>query len=166
MMASLNKFFSLVTAGERWLAGLGIGTIAVLLFADVFSREVFHYSLPWAQKLSLHLMILSGSLGVSLASSSGGHLRPEVGDHVLPKAILPGVVVLRELCVAGFCFFYSWIALGYVRQSHESGDVNVITGVPLWVIQGIFPAVFLVMAMKHLFYALIPAARPVHAGVH
>ena len=109
MMASLNKVFSLVTTGERWLAGLAIGTMAALLCADVFSREVFHYSLPWAQKLSLHLMIISGSLGVSLASSMGGHLRPEVGDHVLPKGILPGVAVFRELCVAGFCFFYFWI---------------------------------------------------------
>jgi TRAP-type C4-dicarboxylate transport system permease small subunit len=150
---------------ERLLAGLSIAVMAVLLFGDVFLREVFHISLPWAQKLSLHLMILSGSLGVSLASSAGAQLRPEVGDHVLPRLIQPSVVIFRELCTAAFCAFYAWIALKYVSQSREFGDVNVITGIPLWVVQATFPVVFAIMAIKHCIYAVMPSMRPVPAGV-
>lgn len=160
-----RRFLEIVTTIERVIAGLCIAGMAVLLFGDVFLREVFHLSLPWAQKLSLHFMILGGSLGVSLASSSGAHLRSEVGDQVLPKLIMPAVVTFREFCTAAFCGFYGWIAWKYVSQSREFGDVNVITGIPLWIVQATFPAVFGVMALKHLIYALKPRLRPVPAGV-
>ncbi len=161
----MRQFLDIITRLERVIAGFSIAIMAVLLFGDVFLREVFHISIPWAQKLSLHLMIFSGSLGVSLASSAGAHLRPEVGDHVLPKGILPYVVVFRELCTAGFCGFYAWIAFHYVAQSREFGDVNVITGIPLWIVQSIFPLVFSLMASKHLIYALMPTMRPAPAEV-
>ncbi len=140
--------------------------MAALLCADVFFREVFQYSLPWAQKLSLHLMILSGCLGVSLASSAGGHLRPELGDMILPKLIQPAVTAFREFCIASFCGFYFYIAFMYVQQSKDFGDANVITGVPMWVVQAIFPTVFFVMAIKHVIYATMPSMRPVSRGVH
>lgn len=161
----MRQFLDIITRMERFVAGLSIALMAVLLFGDVFLREVFHISIPWAQKLSLHLMIFAGSLGVSLASSAGAQLRPEVGDHVLPRLIQPSVVTFRELCTAGFCGFYSWIAFKYVSQSREFGDVNVITGVPLWVVQATFPTVFAVMAIKHFVYAVMPSMRPVPAGV-
>jgi len=162
----VRQLLDIVTRLERVIAGLSIATMALLLFGDVFLREVFHISIPWAQKLSLHLMIFSGSLGVSLASSAGAHLRPEVGDHVLPKWTQPSAVFFRELCTAGFCGFYALIAFRYVAQSREFGDVNVITGIPLWIVQSIFPLVFSLMASKHLIYALMPSMRPVSSGVH
>lgn len=162
----MKKLLEHLSTIERWVAGLSIAAMAVLLFSDVFFREVFHQSLPWAQKLSLHFMILAGCLGVSLASSSGGHLRPEIGDHVLPKLIQPAVTAFREFCIACFCGFYFYIALMYVQQSKDFGDVNVITGVPLWVVQAIFPTVFFVMAVKHVIYATMPSMRPVSRGIH
>ena len=161
----MKKLLEYLSTIERWVAGISIAAMAAFLFADVLSREVFQYSLPWAQKLSLHLMILAGCLGVSLASSSGGHLRPEIGDHILPKVIQPAMIAFREFCIACFCGFYFYIALMYVLQSKDFGDVNVITGVPLWIVQAIFPAVFLLMAIKHVIYATMPSMRPVSRGV-
>ncbi len=162
----MKKLLGYLSELERWVAGISIAAMAALLFSDVFSREVFHISLPWAQKLSLHLMILAGCLGVSLASSSGGHLRPEIGDHVLPKLIQPAMTAFREFCVACFCGFYFYIGLLYVQQSKDFGDMNVITGVPLWIVQAIFPTVFFLIAVKHAIYATMPSMRPVSRGVH
>ena len=162
----MKKLLEYLSTIERWVAGISIAAMAGFLFADVFSREIFHYSLPWAQKLSLHLMIFAGCLGVSSASSSGGHLRPEIGDHILPKVIQPAMTAFREFCIACFCGFYFYIALMYVLQSKDFGDVNVITGVPLWIVQAIFPSVFLLMAIKHGIYATMTSMRPVSRGVH
>lgn len=111
-------------------------------------------------------MIFAGCLGVSSTSSSGGHLRPEIGDHILPKVIQPAMTAFREFCIACFCGFYFYIALMYVLQSKDFGDVNVITGVPLWIVQAIFPSVFLLMAIKHGIYATMPSMRPVSRGGH
>jgi TRAP-type C4-dicarboxylate transport system permease small subunit len=162
----IHRGLQVIAGAERLIAGLSVGAMAVLLCADVILREVAGMSLPWAQKLSLHFMILAGCLGVSLASSAAGHLRPEVGDQILPKRILQGIVFLRELTTAVFCGYFAHIALAYVQQSKDFGDLNVITGVPLWVVQAIFPATFALMATKHIVFALFPSTRPVRAGVH
>lgn len=162
----MKKFVAFLTSVEQWIAGISIAFLAAILIGDVVSREVFRQSWPWAQKLGLHLMIFAGSLGVSLASSSGSHLRPEVGDQLFPKRWQPALTTLRELCVAGFCAFYVYISYSYVSQSREFGDVNVVTGVPVWIVQAVFPFVFLMVAIKHLIYAAMPSIRPIREGVH
>jgi TRAP-type C4-dicarboxylate transport system permease small subunit len=165
VIIAFKSTLAVIASIERVTAGVAIGCLAVLLLGDVVAREVFHQSIPWAQKLALHLMILAGSVGVSLTSSGGGHIRPEVGDRLLPRTIMPAVTAFREICIAVFCGFYFHISRAYVLQSKEFGDINVVTGIPLWIIQAVFPGVFLLMAAKHIVFALLPATRPAPKGV-
>lgn len=162
----MKRLIEIVTTIERLAAGLCISFLAIILIGDVLSREVFGHSWPWAQKLGLHLMIFAGGIGVSLASSKGSHLRPEVGDQILPKRLLPALTTLREFCVTAFCAFYLYISFVYVAQSKEFGDLNVVTGVPLWVVQAVFPFVFLMVTLKHLIYTVMPSTRPIKEGLH
>jgi TRAP-type C4-dicarboxylate transport system permease small subunit len=162
LAALLNRLAYL----ERTVAGIAILLLAILLLGEVFSREIFGSSLPWAQKLALHLMIYAGCLGVSLASSEGKQLRPELGDLILPKSMRPHIASLREACIAIFCLFYFYLSLSYVQQSREFGDVNVVTHIPLWVVQAILPFVFLSLGFKHSVFAFIPTLRPTKQKGH
>jgi TRAP-type C4-dicarboxylate transport system permease small subunit len=162
MIKSALSFVSFI---ERISAGIAIGCLAALLLSDVIAREFFRHSIPWAQKAALHLMILAGSVGVSMTSSGGGHIRPEVGGRIIPRTIMPAVSAFREICVAAFCGFYFLISKDYVVQSKEFGDINVVTGVPLWLIQAVFPGVFFLMAAKHLIFAIFPSTKPEPRGL-
>ena len=54
----MKKFIELLDKVQRTLAGLEVYFYLVyLLSLDILGREVFSQGFPWAQKLSVYLMI-------------------------------------------------------------------------------------------------------------
>jgi len=160
----MARLLKILTKCESICAAFSILLLAGLLLCDVISREVFSISLPWASKVSLHLMIFAGCLGVSLASSQGQQLRPEVGEYLFAEKTKNKMSFLRELIVATFCAFLTSLAFRYVNQTREFGDVHVVTHLPLWLIQLAFVLVFALLTVKHAIFAFFPPLRPNKQG--
>ena len=67
---------------EEAVASFAYITVAALLISDVLGRELFGTSFLGAQKLAIYAAIVASFLGLSLATSAGAHLRPEIFDRL------------------------------------------------------------------------------------
>ncbi|HAZ14464.1 MAG: hypothetical protein A2X86_00205 [Bdellovibrionales bacterium GWA2_49_15] len=134
--------------------------ITAFVVADIFSREVLSFSVVWAQKAAVYLMIWAGFIGSSLATSKGAHLRPEIGDKLWPLKMQPAYHRIRHFVTAVFCFFGCFYGVMYLRESFEMGDTNPVISMPLWIIQTVIPVTFILSAFKNFVYAFVPDLMP------
>jgi TRAP-type C4-dicarboxylate transport system permease small subunit len=114
----------------------------------------------WAQKLALYFMLWGGLFGTVCASAKGAHLRPEIADKLLPKAIMPYVKIIEQLVISGFFLFLSYLSFLYIGESIEQDEVNPVTEIHLWKVQLIFPYIFSSMGLRHLLYGIFPSLAP------
>lgn len=145
---------------EETLAVLAYVIVAALLIGDVLGREIFGASLLGAQKLAIYAAIVAGFIGLSLATSAGAHLRPEILDRVVPARYGQLVDRLGDGFAAAFFAGLGVVAVWFVIQSAEYGDRAAIFLFPLWPIQLVMPYAFFSCAYRHFAYALHPELKP------
>lgn len=157
---SISRNLYLLNRIEKRVCSAGFAAMTFLVLFDVFGREVLSKSFPWAQKSAVYLMIWLGFLGASLTSATGGHLRPEIADRLWKGALKTWIGALSQLMTAVFCAGLAAYAWGYVQESKALGDVSVVVGLPMWIVQLAIPYTFASMAVRHFCYAVFPAIRP------
>jgi len=84
-------------AVNRWVLVALVGTMAVLVIANVISRYVFGYSFTWVEEVTRYMMIWTAFLGAGVALRVGGHIAIDTLPSSLPPA---GARALRMLIVA------------------------------------------------------------------
>ena len=102
----MKKFISVLDRAQRILAGLSIFLLSVFIILDILGREVFSQGFPWAQKLSVYLMIWAGFLGSSITNNKGAHLRPEIADKLWPESMKEYFI---EFVMGSLLFFVLWL---------------------------------------------------------
>ena len=145
---------------EALLAVTAYLMIAGLLLTDVVMREFFGNSIWGAQRISVYLMIITGFLGLGLATSKGRHLRPRFADALIPKEFVGPAdrigSIIMMIVFAGFVI----ISIQFTREAFIYGDLARTIKFPLWVIQLVVPYAFASTAVRYLIYAILPDLKP------
>lgn len=106
-------------ATNRWvLIGL-VGTMAVLVIANVISRYVFGYSFTWVEEVTRYMMIWTAFLGSGLALRVGGHIAIETLPNSLPPAGARLVRALVALVLAVTLVIVLWLGVEYADFGWE-----------------------------------------------
>jgi TRAP-type C4-dicarboxylate transport system permease small subunit len=137
--------------------------MTLLVLLDIIGREVLQTSFPWAQKSAVYLMIWMGFVGACLTSAKGAHLRPEIADKLWRGVGKTLSQFLEQALIATFCGGMAYLAWDYVGESKTMGDLSVVTGTPMWMIQAAIPYTFASMAIRHSFYAFFPGLKPIRS---
>ena len=109
----MNKIIQLIDSinkGIRIVLAVSLGTMSVVIIAQVISRYFFHHSFTWAEELSRYLMVLSVFLGAALALRTHSLIAVEVLAENISKAkkrVLKIIVYL--LCLT---FFVTLLVVG------------------------------------------------------
>lgn len=157
----MKKFIDTLDRLQRFLSGICIALLSILISLDIFGREIFSHGFHWAQKSSVYLMIWAGFLGSSLTNNKGAHLRPEIADKLWPIGMKNLFHRTRHLVTSVFCFGATYFSITYVIDSREFGDSNpMLGGFPLWVVQIIIPVTFMLMGITSLIFSLNEKIAP------
>ncbi len=135
---------------EKTLSIISLSSIFILILIDVLGREFFGRGIPFAQKLSSHAMIWMGFLGTILVSVQSSPVQPEIAKKI--QLNLKRISVFFTAC---FCLLFGILAVQYVKESFVLGDKNVITGLPLWVVQMIIPYTFFSLCLRYFVFSFI-----------
>ena len=138
----------LLDRAEFWFIALsGIGIVA-LVFAGVLARFVFSQPMAWSEELARYLFLWATLVGAAAAcrnNQHGGipllvHLFPQRGQRVVE--IFVAMLVLLVLGVL------AWQSVESTRQGLESDQTSLASGIPIWVINGISLAAYLLAILR------------------
>jgi TRAP-type C4-dicarboxylate transport system permease small subunit len=141
------------TAAENALLVLMLCAMMVLAVGQIVLRIFFDSGLVWADEL-LKILVLWIAMVASIAASrSGRHLRIDVLSRYVPPryARVPGTIV--DAFAAGVCGLIAWHSFRYVLSSIEYEE-TVLLDTPSWLVQGILPVAFALMAYRYALHFL------------
>ncbi len=91
-----------------WIAGVGLGAMTVIIFAQVFVRYLMNDSLQWAEPAAVMIMAWFIFLGAAVGLREGYHLSFDVLLIFLPDRFAPWLHTVSDIVVAAFGFGMTW----------------------------------------------------------
>ena len=150
-----------VAPARRWrrciqaenLAGAAILAAMVCLpLAEIFLRAVFHSGIEGASALVQHLTLVLGMVGGAIAAREGRLLALSTPTSFLRGRWKIGAAIFAAVVSASVAFFLAAASWNYVLAVKGLRKL-LAYGIPVWVIQLILPAGFLVIAVRLLWHA-------------
>ncbi|HEY8486999.1 MAG TPA: TRAP transporter small permease [Limnochordales bacterium] len=102
----------LVAANQAVIVGIFF-VMFVLVFANVVSRYVLRFSIPWAEEVSSYLLVWMAYLGGGLALRHGRHVAILALQQALPAALARAVRWLLALAMLVFLALLARAGLRY-----------------------------------------------------
>ena len=117
--------------------GAMLGALATLSLLQIVFRFILNYSLAWTETLSRYMMIAMTFLGTASAAYQGTHIRVELIDLIMPKALVKYYQTLVDLLLLVFCIILA-------REGFRIANA-------LFVRNQISPTLFVCMGWFYLF---------------
>ncbi len=155
----IARILDYLTKVERLFASLLIFVLTTFVVVDVGAREIMKTGIPWAQKGAVYMMIWAGFLGAILVTQKFEHLRPEVADKLWKSKLRVPYLRFHNLLVFSFSVAMAYYSFGYVMESKEFGDRNVIIDMPMWFLQVIIPYTFSSMSLRYFYFIFFPCEK-------
>ncbi len=128
---------------EENLAGIIIGILTLITFANVVVRYLTNFSFAFTEEFSIILMVMMTLLGSSSLMAKGGHLRIDYFvERVSEKYRLP--VQIGGTIITAFTFFLLAVLSGRMAWDEFRYEVSSPgLGVPTWIYTIWMPVLFL-----------------------
>ncbi len=81
---------------ESYICQTLLVSFVVILFAQIVSREFFHYTFSWSEELSTYMFVWFVFFGASYAAKLGAHNRVTFQFGKLPKINIKWNFVFRQ----------------------------------------------------------------------
>lgn len=161
----MQRILQVLRVLESLIATVAYAAVASLLICDVIGREVFGTSFLGADQLAVYGAVISGFLGLTLATSDNAHLRPAFMDFVFKGR----EAMATRLGDAISCVFFlaaAVVAWSFVAVSMEAQDRAPVFYFVVWPLQIIIPYAFASCSVKHGIFALRPGMKPNASEAH
>jgi len=146
----LNRLATYWRSAERFVLGLSIIMMSLLVMGNVVSRQLFGASWGFTEEIGGLLLIIITFGGLSYAAEQRRHISMSAIHDILPPR---GQRILARTIdtVTGFLMLgMAYIALRYVVQIFESGDTSNVLRIPMFIVLIIIPLGFLLTAIRYL----------------
>lgn len=143
---------------EDWLLAVFVLFLVALAGAQIILRNFFDTGLSWADPLLRALVLWTGMLGALAAVRDDKHIALDF----LQRFLAPRAQRIARVLTLGFaavvCAAMAWYSIALVKIDLTSGS-NAFAKVPSWLIEGILPAGFGLMALRFVLRAFSPPAH-------
>jgi TRAP-type C4-dicarboxylate transport system permease small subunit len=146
-LAHLDR--ALAKAESAFLAA-ALAVMILVVFADFALRETLNKGLVWAKELAVYLLVWVGFIGASLAVHKRRHLVVEAGEKLFPPGLRKWTSLLACATTTALCLLLAWLGLRFVLETKQVGEVSLGMGMPLWIVQIVIPAAFLIIGLRFL----------------
>lgn len=115
------------------LAG-SIIVMAVILVANVICRQVFSFSLSFAEEVGQNLLILITFTGVSYCATTGKHINMLAVFNVMPLGVKKISATVIAAVTSLVMFMLSQAAVSYMLMVKNIGRVTTALQFPIWIV--------------------------------
>ncbi len=147
------------------MAWSGLALVLVVAF-DVIARYALDFGSVGMQESEWHLMAVGALFGMSYGLNQGEEVRVDVlYAGYSPRAKL-AVDTTAALLLALVALAVVWLSIGFVERSYLMGEGSADPGgLPgRWLLKGLIPAAFLLVALQSLAQFVLRFGRLFGAG--
>jgi TRAP-type C4-dicarboxylate transport system permease small subunit len=140
----------MLRALERLEDGLLMALMSAMMlvaFAQIALRNLFAYSLDWADPLVQQLLLWTGLLGALAATRQGRHIHIDLLLRLAPPRLRSALEILGKGGAACICGLLTWVAVQFLQGEAQAGTTGVFS-LPTWQLQLVFPLSFGLMALR------------------
>jgi TRAP-type C4-dicarboxylate transport system permease small subunit len=94
---------------EDWLAFALFWVLAVIVFAQFFTRYVLNDSIAWTEEIARYLLMAVAFLGAALAARKGTHIALEIVPNMLPGRMRRWFQFVLEFITVVFFSICAWL---------------------------------------------------------
>jgi TRAP-type C4-dicarboxylate transport system permease small subunit len=110
-------------------------TLALVVFAQFFTRYVMNNSLAWTEEIARYLLICAAFAGSVMAMRKRSHIAVEVLHVFLPKKLSHWILVLVDAITAGFCVYLAETAARLaLRATGYMVSVDIPKSYVYWIV--------------------------------
>ncbi|MFC0220816.1 TRAP-type C4-dicarboxylate transport system permease small subunit [Pseudochelatococcus lubricantis] len=106
-----------LVAVNRWILIVLLAVMSLIVFANVCSRYLSNFSIPWSEEVARHLMVWLTFLGAGPVLRAGGHIAVENLQDALPRELAIVVRVMVAALLMGFFILMTWVGWEYMTRS-------------------------------------------------
>lgn len=148
---------------EATLLGAGVLGIAGVSIANVFARNFFGGSFPWAEEVNQALMLWITFAGVGLGARRARHIRMAAFYDQLRGGFRKTAWMLIAAGTSALLLALAGLSIQYISTTHSIGGVTPALRVPLWFMYVVVPAG---LALGAVEYALTFIRNATAGGIH
>jgi TRAP-type C4-dicarboxylate transport system permease small subunit len=134
------------------LGSIGIAALQIVL------RNVFSYSLFWADELIRMSILWLAMIGAMVAASESRHIAITIVPRYFPKSWHRPASILSMTFAAMVSGLLAWQSFRFVADSLRYGD-TVLGELPAWAFQAIMPFGFAVICLRFLRHIIAEVGR-------
>lgn len=138
---------------EEALLAVMMAVMVVVSAAQIALRNLFAYSLPWAEPLVQVLLLWVTMVGAMVATRQGRHLRIDLVLRWAPAGWRGGLERTAAGLAGAICGLLASVGSAFVKGEAAAGTTGVF-GLPTWHFQLVFPLCFGVMCLRFAGLAL------------
>jgi TRAP-type C4-dicarboxylate transport system permease small subunit len=135
-----------------------LGRLTLSLGIDIGPTGVF-----FSQRLSVLALVIGAYAGIGIATATGSHLRPRLGDGWVPKSWGPAMDRIADVATGIFLVGATWVGLRFVGVSIEKEERTMVLDWLVWPFQMFIALGFLSAGLRYFVFAAYPALRPAQA---
>ncbi|HYK72276.1 MAG TPA: TRAP transporter small permease [Pseudoneobacillus sp.] len=144
VLKKIDRYF------EESLVVVLFTAMVLLTFAQVLSRFVFNLSLGWSEEVSRYVFVWLIYLSAAMAAKHRRHIRVEVIDTLLPRAISKWFGVFADLLWVGFTLYVHFYGYEMVLMVTAHGQLSPAVQLPMGFVYSIIPIGFVLIAIRVL----------------
>lgn len=151
----IDRFSESIAGIVRW----GLLANAILISSNAIVRKIFSIASPSAFDMQWQFFAAAALLMAAYTFKRDEHVRIDVFAHWIGKRGLAWLDLLGILLVLlPVCFAIIWVSWPYFMHSFISGETRgsreSSSIIPAWIIKGLIPAGFFLLAMQGIAEAI------------
>ena len=143
-----NTLFYKISKIEEILIASFLGIMVILVLIQVLLRNLFHTGIIGGDSIVKHLLLWIVFMGAGLATRDETHVRIDVVSKILShkwKQVAEIIVTIFSVIV---CCILVYASCSFVFVEYEAHGKLPFYNIPVWILEIIIPAGYLVVALR------------------
>lgn len=118
---------------ERFLAALALSIVCLISLANVVVRYVTDASFAFTEEFSVFLLVIVTFAGAAAAARDNQHIRIELLEHLLPRALLPLLYIAQWAAGMAVMGVTAWYGYRFALEEYQWESLSPGLGLPNWI---------------------------------
>ncbi len=147
-MPMRSIFIHLLDNIESYICRFLLAIFVTLLFAQIISREIFSYSIPWGEELATYMFVWFAYFGASHAAKMAAHNRVAFQFKLFPGLVKTISETLADLIWLAFNLYFVYLSYDFVFHKMNVFWKSQTLGLPMKYFYLVLPIAFLLMSIR------------------